>query len=62
VINCRGDKFRPTFVRLGELRSHFTDVPLLLLTATCTHPILQFVKDKLHMENLLVESISPDRY
>jgi len=43
VINCRGEKFRPTFVRLGELRSQFTDVPFLLLTATCTHPILQFV-------------------
>jgi superfamily II DNA helicase RecQ len=57
VINCRGDKFR-----LGELGSHLIDVPFLLLTATCTPPILQFVKDKLNMENPLVESISPDRY
>jgi superfamily II DNA helicase RecQ len=35
----RGEKFRPTFSRLGEIRSHLTKIPFLLLSATLTKEI-----------------------
>ncbi|CAG2186571.1 unnamed protein product [Mytilus edulis] len=56
-----GDQFRPTFQRLGEMRSHFTEVPFLLLTATCTDAILKSITKKLHIDAPTIESISPDR-
>lgn len=58
----RGDTFRPTFARLGELRSHFPQVPFLLLTATCTKNILQHITSRIHLPNVKIFSASPDRY
>lgn len=56
----RGDTFRPTFARLGELRSHFPQVPFLLLTATCTKNILQHITSRIHLPNVKIFSASPD--
>lgn len=61
TINQKGDTFRPTFVRLGELRSHFPDVPYLLLTATCTQQVLQHIAAKIHLPCLKLFTASPDR-
>ena len=58
----RGDTFRPTFARLGELRSHFPDVPFLMLTATCTPQVLKHVTSKIHLPDLKQYTASPDRY
>jgi superfamily II DNA helicase RecQ len=58
----RGEKFRPTFSRLGEIRSHLTETPFLLLTATLTKEILLSVCKKLHIEHPAIVAKSPERY
>ncbi|XP_062590576.1 uncharacterized protein LOC134252155 [Saccostrea cucullata] len=61
VLESWGDTFRPTFARLGELRSHFPDVPYLLLTGTCTPQVLQHMTAKIHLPRLKLFTASPDR-
>ena len=58
----RGETFRPTFARLGELRSHFPCVPFLMLTATCTQHILKQITTRIYLPNLKMYTASPDRY
>ncbi|XP_052686380.1 uncharacterized protein LOC128165662 [Crassostrea angulata] len=61
ILESWGDTFRPTFVRLGELRSHFPGVPYLLLTATCSQQVLQNITGKIHLPRLKLFTASPDR-
>ncbi|XP_062593719.1 ATP-dependent DNA helicase RecQ-like [Saccostrea cucullata] len=61
IMESWGETFRPTFARLGELRSHFPSTPFLLLTATCTQHILRQITTKIHLPNLKMFSASPDR-
>ncbi|CAG2220039.1 recQ [Mytilus edulis] len=61
LLETWGEKFRTTFQRLGELRSHFTNVPFLLLTATCTDSMLQSILRKLYIQDPIIESLCPDR-
>ncbi|XP_071123735.1 ATP-dependent DNA helicase RecQ-like [Mytilus edulis] len=61
LLETWGEKFRTTFQRLGELRSHFTNVPFLLLTATCTDSILQSILRKVYIQDPIIESLCPDR-
>ena len=59
----RGDtSFRSTFARLSELRSHFPDVPFLMLTATCTPQVSKHVTSKIHLPDLKQYTASTERY
>ena len=59
----RGDDFRPEYKRVGELRS-VADVPLLLLTATCTEKMQKdiFSALGLGMDEIHQVTLLPDRY
>ncbi|XP_065943916.1 uncharacterized protein [Magallana gigas] len=61
ILESWGDTFRPTFARLGELRSHFPRTPFLMLTATCTQQILKHITSGIHLPGLKMFTASPDR-
>lgn len=59
---CTGDKFRPAFSKIGELRSSIPDrVNLLALTAIATKDTYQVVCSRLSLVNPVVIALPPDR-
>ncbi|XP_078341674.1 putative ATP-dependent DNA helicase RecS [Crassostrea virginica] len=60
ILESWGDTLRPTFARLGELRSHFM-TPFLMLTATCTQQIMKHITSRNHLPGLKMHTASPDR-
>ncbi|MBI5232532.1 MAG: DNA helicase RecQ [Coriobacteriales bacterium] len=56
-----GHDFRPEYVRLGELRELFPDVPLVALTATADDQTREDVRQRLHIANAPVFSAGFDR-
>ena len=46
-----GHDFRPEYVRLGELRDLFPDVPMLALTATADEHTREDISERLKLEN-----------
>ena len=62
VSYYRGDDFRMSFSRLGELRSTLPSVvPILALTATSTKSTYNCIVKKLAMENVAVIGMNPTR-
>ncbi len=53
-ISQWGYDFRPTYLRIAEIRPFFPDIPLLALTATATPIVVKDIQDKLafRKENL----------
>ena len=43
----KGDTFISTFARLGELKSHYPEIPFLMLTPLCTPQVLKLVTSKI---------------
>jgi hypothetical protein len=60
----RGDEFRPDYKTIGDLRSPYSAVPWLMLTATCTEPMRAAILESLHLTDEHVEQVAllPDRY
>ncbi|PID43266.1 MAG: DNA helicase RecQ, partial [Proteobacteria bacterium] len=48
-ISQWGHDFRPEYGKLGELRTHFPDVPLIALTATAEPHTLKDILQRLHL-------------
>ena len=46
-ISQWGYDFRPDYLRIGELREHFPEVPVLALTASATPKVVEDIQDKL---------------
>lgn len=49
-ISGWGHDFRPEYVKLGELRQHFPDVPLIALTATADQPTRKDIVEHLQLQ------------
>ena len=56
-----GHDFRPEYVKLGELRDLFPDVPLLALTATADDQTREDVRQRLHLTDAPVFTAGFDR-
>lgn len=56
----RGSDFRPSFSRLGGLRAH-TDVPFMVLTATCDVSAQSMIVKLLDMKQPIIVSRNLDR-
>ena len=58
----RGDQFRKTFSKIGELRCLIPDyVKVLALTATATHCTLDIIAERLSLTHYGVVAIPPNR-
>ena len=58
----RGDQFRTAFAEIGELRSIIpSGVPVVALTATCTHAINRRITDCLSLSEAVTVAVSPER-
>ena len=58
----RGDQFRTAFAEIGELRSIIpSGVPVVALTATCTHAIHRRITDCLSLSEAVTVAVSPER-
>ena len=58
----RGDDFRVSFSKIGELRSLIPDeVSVMALTATATSDTLKVVTDRLSLKNPVVIGSTPDQ-
>ena len=58
----RGDQFRTAFAEIGELRSIIlSGVPVVALTATCTHAIHRRITDCLSLSEAVAVAVSPER-
>lgn len=57
-ISQWGYDFRPAYLRIGELREHLPQVPLLAITATATQTVRKDIQEKLlfRKKNLLLKS------
>ena len=60
-IFCRGDSFRPSFSKLGELNAIFTRIPHLALTATATPKCVEQLCEILQLRNVKLVFSNPDR-
>ena len=61
----RGDKFRPSYHALGEIRTEFDLKPVLMTTATCPQNIKSRIVDLLHFahsDEIHTIAVLPDRY
>ncbi|KAH8582259.1 DEAD DEAH box helicase [Cryptosporidium sp. chipmunk genotype I] len=56
-----GFDFRPDYIQLCKLREEFPNVPIIALTATATHSILNDVTKQLKMRSPVIFSLSFDR-
>jgi ATP-dependent DNA helicase RecQ len=56
-----GHDFRPEYVKLGQLRGLFPDVPLIALTATADDQTREDVRERLHLLDAPVFSAGFDR-
>lgn len=59
----RGDTFRPSYEALGSIRSHFENVPMLLLSATLSESLRCRTLDILHIDSEDIHEVFelPDR-
>jgi ATP-dependent DNA helicase RecQ len=57
-ISQWGYDFRPSYMKIAELRQYHPNVPVLAITATATKPVIEDIQDKLlfHSRNLLKSS------
>nr|WP_086938353.1 ATP-dependent DNA helicase RecQ [Thaumasiovibrio occultus] len=60
-ISQWGHDFRPEYAALGQLREHFTDVPVMALTATADDATRSDILSRLSMRDPLVHLSSFDR-
>ena len=60
----RGDQYRPVYRCIGELQSHFNDVPYLMLTGTYTEALKETIFKQLYLSSTSVSVIvlPIDRY
>ena len=61
-ISQWGYDFRPSYLKIAELRPLFPDVPVLALTASATPEVVADIADKLHMRAPAVCSLSFARH
>lgn len=61
-ISQWGYDFRPSYLRIAELREHLPGVPVLAVTATATPEVAKDIQDKLHFpkHNLFQKSFTRD--
>lgn len=57
-ISQWGYDFRPSYLRIAEIREHLPNVPVLALTATATHEVVKDIQAQLHFpkENVFQKS------
>ena len=60
-ISQWGYDFRPSYLKIAELRPLFPDAPVLALTASATPEVVADIADKLHMRDHAVHSLSFER-
>lgn len=60
-ISQWGYDFRPSYLKIAEVRKHLPEVPVLALTATATPKVVQDIMDKLEFRKKLVYSKSFER-
>ncbi|MBK5721242.1 RecQ family ATP-dependent DNA helicase [Dysgonomonas sp. Marseille-P4677] len=49
-ISQWGYDFRPSYLRIAEIRDHLPEVPVLALTATATPEVVEDIQDQLHFK------------
>ena len=61
-ISQWGYDFRPSYLKIGELRKHFPDVPVLALTASATPEVVDDIMEKLLFKerNVYAKSFARD--
>ncbi len=61
-ISQWGYDFRPSYLKIGELREHFPDVPVLALTASATPEVVDDIMEKLLFKerNVYAKSFARD--
>lgn len=61
-ISQWGYDFRPSYLRIAELREHLPDVPILAVTATATPEVAKDIQERLHFPeaNLFQKSFERD--
>jgi ATP-dependent DNA helicase RecQ len=50
-ISQWGYDFRPAYLKIADIRSHFPETPILALTATATTEVAQDIQEKLNFKN-----------
>ncbi len=60
-ISQWGYDFRPSYLRVAELRPHLPEVPFLALTATATPEVIEDIQEKLRFREKNVHRISFER-
>lgn len=50
-ISQWGYDFRPSYLKIAEIRTHFPQIPILALTATATQEVAQDIQEKLNFKN-----------
>lgn len=50
-VSSWGHEFRPDYLKLGQLRSRYPNVPIIALTATATNKVLKDILDVLNLNN-----------
>ena len=56
-----GYDFRPSYLKIADIRQHIPDKPILALTATATPAVVDDIQDKLHFRAKNVFSMSFER-
>lgn len=60
-ISQWGYNFRPTYLKIAEIRKYFSDVPVLALTATATPHVVEDIIEKLNFKKKAVFKSSFER-
>lgn len=60
-ISTWGHDFRPTYAKIGELRSFLNHVPIIALTATATEKVRADIIEKLKLKNPCIHEASFER-
>lgn len=53
-ISQWGYDFRPSYMKIAEVRNYFTDVPMIALTASATRPVVEDIQLQLEFKNAQV--------
>jgi ATP-dependent DNA helicase RecQ len=56
-----GHDFRPSFLKIAELREYHPNVPLIALTATATEPVRKDIIEQLQLKNVKIHEASFER-